>query len=178
MISFVFAWVWPHCVNWLQTRYPRVTPVLPTWVSTSVSLRVCSADWLRRLVPISSMAAVWVCTAVLFISSIPERTFSWMKFSSWWESKHTLRITWGGKIWFSSWKKSYFSRRRHCSFTDSSTRCERGQLLSHLSFSPQSFMEFSIPEALLPLFHHPPFHPSVDVPQANTHLYISKGWNI
>lgn len=64
-----------------------------TWVSTSVSLRVCSADWLSRLVPISSMAAVWVCTAVLFISSIPERTFSWMKFSSCEENRQqTLRI--------------------------------------------------------------------------------------
>lgn len=62
------------------------------WVSTSVSLRVCSADWLRRLVPISSMAAVWVCTAVLFISSIPERTFSWMKFSSCTEQKQAVNI--------------------------------------------------------------------------------------
>ena len=82
-------------LDWLQTHYLRFTPILPdalTWVSTSVSLRVCSADWLRRLVPISSMAAVWVCTAVLFISSIPERTFSWMKFSSCTKNKETLEI--------------------------------------------------------------------------------------
>lgn len=69
---------------WFTLNYLPVLWSLPqlACVSTSVSLRVCSADWLRRLVPISSMAAVWVCTAVLFISSIPERTFSWMKFSS------------------------------------------------------------------------------------------------
>lgn len=69
---------------WFTFSYLSVLRSLPplAWVSTSVSLRVCSADWLRRLVPISSMAAVWECTAVLFISSIPERTFSWMKFSS------------------------------------------------------------------------------------------------
>lgn len=82
-------------LDWLQTSYPRFTPFLHyglTWVSTSVNLRVCSADWLRRLVPISSMAAVWVCTALLLISSIPERTFSWMKFSSCKENKQTLGI--------------------------------------------------------------------------------------
>lgn len=89
--SFIFAWgsSWPLLI-WIGCK--RGPPDLPgglTWVSTSVSLRVCSADWLRRLVPISSMAAVWVCTAVLFISSIPERTFSWMKFSSCEENKQT-----------------------------------------------------------------------------------------
>lgn len=75
-------------------NYLPVLRSLPqlAWVSTSVSLRVCSADWLRRLVPISSMAAVWVCTAVLFISSIPERTFSWMKFSSCTEHKQAVNI--------------------------------------------------------------------------------------
>lgn len=70
----------PGCI-WFKFNYFFILPPL-AWVSTCVSFRVCSADWLRRLVPISSMAAVWVCTAVLFISSIPERTFSWMKFSS------------------------------------------------------------------------------------------------
>lgn len=79
---------------WFTFNYLPVLRSLPplAWVSTSVSLRVCSADWLRRLVPISSMAAVWVCTAVLFTSSIPERTFSWMMFSSCVEHKQAVNI--------------------------------------------------------------------------------------
>lgn len=79
---------------WFTFNYLPVLRSLPplAWVSTSVSLRVCSADRLRRLVPISSMAAVWVCTAVLFTSSIPERTFSWMMFSSCVEHKRAVNI--------------------------------------------------------------------------------------
>lgn len=49
-----------------------------TWVSTSVSFLVCSAVWLRRLVPISSMVAVWFCTAFCCSCTISDFMFSTM----------------------------------------------------------------------------------------------------
>lgn len=49
-----------------------------TWASTSVSLRLCSALRLRRELPISSMVAVWFCTAVCRSSAISGFTLLWM----------------------------------------------------------------------------------------------------
>lgn len=43
-----------------------------------MSFRVCSALWLRRELPISSMVAVWFCTAVCCSCAISGFTLLWM----------------------------------------------------------------------------------------------------
>lgn len=72
----------PRCSSGGSGDVGTRVPSPPTCASTSVSLRLCSALRFSRELPISSMVAVWFCTAVCRSRAISGFMLLWMELSS------------------------------------------------------------------------------------------------